>query len=113
MTSFMTTARYADAWHEYRRRRQALYVTLAGGLVVMLANISIINLTGTLPPWIVAIWLLFGIPHIVVGFRFTLWRCPRCSKPFHSKGLHQRILATKCLNCGLPQWAEGPEVEQR
>jgi endogenous inhibitor of DNA gyrase (YacG/DUF329 family) len=52
--------------------------------------------------------------YFAVGFWCLNFSCPRCGKPFNSGYWHNlrfhSFFATKCVNCGLPKWAD-PQAE--
>lgn len=84
------------------RSHTRLRLWLLGYLVCVCPVILVVAMAG--PPG----WLMGGF----VGAALILWvalvmahqfyRCPRCHRFFHVRGVYGNAFASKCLNCGLP-----------
>jgi hypothetical protein len=87
-------------WTEYRGIRRCAYLPLMVFLLGILGAIAA-------PVLQVEAAVLGALPVLVVyGSGLTRWPCPRCGKPFHSTRWGYNAFARRCLNCGLPRWAD-------
>ena len=95
-------ANYPGAWGDYRRRRKLMFVSFALFLPVVfligmplsaLLKRDVVGVVGVM--MVVYCW--------VAMFRFVKWRCPRCGKRFHLRGLVGKSFSTECIHCGLPE----------
>jgi hypothetical protein len=94
--------RIRDGWEDYIRRRSwcifAFLSWIPLGLVVGL-RVTYLGLPDRLSPVFLFPWMLL---FIVVGIRYQLWKCPRCSKGFAYKGWYNKsYFARKCVLCDL------------
>jgi hypothetical protein len=48
-------------------------------------------------------WVIFVVVMLIM---FHEAKCPRCGKRFYAKGAHFWQMATECLHCGLPKYAD-------
>jgi amino acid transporter len=98
---------YPEAWRDYRRRRNlfwAIFLTYVPGVATIAVPLSSAFNTDVPVFVIAALWMMaFGISGVYV----QLWRCPRCTRHFFCKWWYRNPLASKCVHCGLPKWAEG------
>jgi hypothetical protein len=105
---------YQAEWDELRRLRRRIIVIAASCLAALL----IIDVLPSLPRvWnkvfglaIFVTWIVLLITFFYRVHQYHLWSCPRCGRPFHFKqyrlGRISNPFARRCLNCGLPKWAE-------
>src|SRR5215208_3223340 len=105
-----------SVWEEYKRRRRAVWLAFLSFpfWIIPLAAIGDILRRIGFPrnSWVELPFL--GAPLVfvaVVHLRFWFWPCPRCGRPFRSKWCGNGYFARRCLHCGLPKWAPGPDCE--
>jgi hypothetical protein len=94
--------RYASAWRGYRWRLGFLAIAPAALLVFwpFIAEVTGKTIYGA---------LLLG--SFVGGFQMICtWRCPRCKEFYFMDWPLTAPTAVRCLRCGLPKWAAGPEA---
>jgi hypothetical protein len=91
-------------WAEYRRRRTLAWAVplllLTGAFALSLSKLY----SG---PW------PFMVPVIIftaLYFRFQLWPCPRCGKPF-TETKRDLTFSRCCQNCGLKLWTDAGDVD--
>lgn len=113
MNPFSFEATYASAWREFRRRRLAVWISSAGAVALIVSAVVYVKLTGRRADGIAMVMLPWWLAHGVVGFRYSLWKCPRCSRSFHMKFPRGNARAKECMHCGLPKWADGPGPTRR
>ena len=101
---------YQKEWHRYKELRKQFLIVWLGSVPVYLIATDLLKNSALL--YFAAItWIgLF----FVAGFRFRLWSCPRCGKPFagyliQPGGLFRR----RCVNCGLDRFSVGPTSQPR
>ena len=107
---------YFNQWMTYRRvwRRSIVLVPLFFFGPAILTTLILEPLWPNPPGWVVVVLLAPGIiTTIVVSQGPVRWRCPRCGKPFHSTSWSHNGFALRCLNCKLPKWAPGPDVDEQ
>lgn len=100
---------YEEQWQEYRKRRNLLlfsflaYVPVIGSIGFLMVKF----LHTEVPVYILAFsWMAF---YAISGFRFQLFRCPRCGKRFFLKWWNRNPFVRKCVHCGLPKFeGSGP-----
>lgn len=104
-------APYAAAWRQYKRRRATFWLAYLGGFAALfLATSLYVNLTGRPANWLSPFGLLLLLLYAVTAIRLTRWKCPRCEQPFHLLGIYRNCFSRRCLHCGLPKWAPGPDA---
>ena len=59
--------------------------------------------------WMRPIGIIWFLGTAVLMVRRNLLRCPRCENRFFIRGFGRNHFARRCLHCGLPKWAPGPE----
>ena len=106
---------YTIQWQEYRRRlRWAIGVTL--GMGPLAALWLLVEAHTWLQPLAIALGFVWLTSAAVTGFRFGLWPCPRCGRPFAMASLRdwflsmegdrlRALITAHCLHCRLPKWA--------
>jgi len=62
-------------------------------------------------------WWLLAIPifvwFMIASFGIVWWHCPRCDRPFFTRGIwYGNLFAGACYHCGLQKWAD-PSSEAR
>ena len=84
------------------RRHARLRVWLLGIWVCAVPVLSVIGMSGP-PAWLM-VGLMVGVfgSWVVLGLAHQLYRCPRCHRFFHVRGLYGNAFTSKCLNCSLP-----------
>ncbi len=93
---------YLAVWAEFARKRRSVWIVFfawpfVGALGVWLLSVVTGGATREVAPFVL-------IPTIVLtaiimeGTRFI---CPRCEKPFYSKGQYGNPFSRRCLNCGI------------
>jgi hypothetical protein len=101
---------YADAWRRQRVWERLLWVVPLGGAAALVVVIQIsVSITRRPADWLRPFGFLWFIGSAVVVIRRSLFRCPRCRKPFYRRRFWKNDFARRCMNCGLPKWAPGPE----
>jgi hypothetical protein len=93
------SSRFSNAWNDYRRRRRWLIVWICSPLPVLLWYALF---DGKEIPGIMAFW---GFVFLIIGFRLSTFRCPRCGNFFFLKFLLSNQFARRCVHCGLPKWS--------
>jgi len=90
------SSRYARAWRQYARRRNAVI----GAAISVFAFMAV-------PP---AVAKILAFPWLAICLwttvRVNLFRCPRCGNTFFFKFPVCKAFARRCLHCGLRKWAE-------
>ena len=99
---------YQSAWRRYRWLR---FWTNLGVVVSLLfvvcvprgdiAKIASLDPTSWALYFPALVWLALTL---VLMWRTTYWRCPRCSKPFFRRPFWRDGWVRKCVHCGLPKW---------
>src|SRR5262249_40384723 len=105
-------AHNSDPWKDYkRRRRNAWLVFLLAPFVVILSGILVSLLSQVVPLGgfkHLLFWAGIVVPYIVLALGlsvwFILWPCPRCGRPFQTRGTLMFSACQTCLHCGLPKW---------
>jgi hypothetical protein len=100
---------YAPQWRRYRMiywRSFALSIVFFwGGLGGTVAAFG--AWFRKAPPWLLFAaalpWLLAAIAASQAPVK---WPCPRCGRPFFAGSWYHNGLASACVHCGLPKWAE-------
>ena len=96
------------SWEQLRRRQYWFWGTFltylpAGALTAVMAR----RFTDSEVPLCVTagIWM---VAFLTTGLRLNRARCPRCQRPFFSRGFfgHSNVFARRCLNCGLGKYAK-------
>jgi MFS family permease len=102
---------YADSWRLYRRLRRTQWI----GVLIPLVGVPLFF---TLDRWIPLAAELLAPISLTAGFitlvvariRLGRFRCPRCTEDFFRRRTrwleYSNPFARRCLNCGLPKWAE-------
>lgn len=102
---------YAESWRLYRRLRRTQWI----GVLIPLVGVPLFF---TLDRWLPLAAELLAPISLTVGFitlvvariRLGNFRCPRCTKDFFRRRTrwleYSNPFARRCLNCGLPKWAE-------
>ena len=89
------------ARREYYRNNIILWGLFAGFIpgVQILGFLFVLIFDLNAIPW----WIAFGwfIAFAVAVIRHSMWKCPRCHKPFYHKWWYRNAFTTKCLHCGL------------
>ena len=101
-----TDATYEAAWRHFSRLQGALILCVAFFPLCFIAvNVVVSGLA--VPPAFakVAIWGSWFVAFAVASFRYTYFRCPRCSERYFMKFPCRNQFARRCLHCGLPKWA--------
>ena len=97
---------YAEKWHEYRKRRNIVFVIFVAYLPSMfLFSLLFRNLFRFEASTAIAAITLILLFAVAVA-RANTWPCPRCGKWFHAKRFGSNPLTDRCLHCGLPKWAD-------
>ena len=103
---------YSDAWLRFRKVDR-----LSWGLFIgYLPALAIIGWTldwlfsSEWPFAVVAITWFIALG--VVDRKASSFKCPRCGKYFFSRRFYFNGFTKKCLNCGLPKWAESDPSTQ-
>jgi len=104
---------YQQRWLRYRQFR-TVYVALFVGFVPVMFPVGVVIekvFRTAVPAFILAgIWM---VAMVVVGFLLSSWRCPRCNKWFAATWWSNHgFFARKCVHCGLPKYASGPDVRR-
>jgi hypothetical protein len=110
--------RYRAAWRSYTIRAVALFGNMFLGVGVLIAVSSLAEVllsksaAGTIFGVLPLCWVAL---HLILGWWYTSFRCPRCGHKFHLStwlGLpYGSPFATKCLYCRLPKYAPMPPDE--
>src|SRR5262249_54196259 len=94
-------------WRSCQFRERLLFLIWLGYIPgVSAIGIPLAKRYGSETPFIIvaALWMAAGA---VAGISLSLFKCPRCRKPFFlGKWLSSNPMARKCMRCGLPKWAE-------
>ena len=54
------------------------------------------------PSWVLtSVAVLWFVAFVVVAMIHAFYRCPRCHRFFHVRGMFGNWFASKCMNCGL------------
>lgn len=94
---------YPEAWADYRRRRSMMFAALVLAIpVVALIGIPLTSLLKNDAPATIVSLTVFAF-WATCAFRLARWRCPRCGKVYHRRGMIGRAFSPRCLNCGLPK----------
>ncbi|MGI8788312.1 MAG: hypothetical protein ACR2HG_11185 [Pyrinomonadaceae bacterium] len=109
---------YKEKWDDYKKRSRIYWfavmvfvVALAIGLPLAVTKFS---------PTLFYVYLsalgAAGFAISVFGFYQTHWKCPRCGQPFFRRPdwlgkIFYNLFARRCMNCGLPKWAENDDVK--
>ena len=87
-----------SAWDDYRNRRRWFFGVWIGGFLLLGALIKLFgNVIFVLAP----VWML---AFVVVAWRLSAFRCPRCGRLFFSTWIQGDLFAQRCLHCGLSKW---------
>jgi hypothetical protein len=100
-----TPGPYAATWRVYRIVGWITFVLVVGLAIGIFPLAALVRhrLGISLP-----VNGLFMFTFVVVGAAVvweSQWRCPRCGKRFRVRN-RRGIRTSKCVHCGLPQWAE-------
>jgi hypothetical protein len=108
------SAPYAPAWREHDRRLLLFLLTWIGAALTGSGVFAVAERLGR-DKAVAERWLLWSVP-IVLGMcmvtstLFYAWHCPRCHERFFRTRWRQAFfLARKCMHCGLPKYARGPD----
>jgi predicted RNA-binding Zn-ribbon protein involved in translation (DUF1610 family) len=100
---------YSYEWAELRKIQRRLLKALWGGIAV----VFLVPLANRLPSMgfaVFGVWVIIVCILFVGTVEYSLWSCPRCGKPFHSRihrfGRWSNPFARRCINCGLPKWEQ-------
>lgn len=101
---------YEQRWRHYRLLSNVRIVLIAGIFAVPFC--AVFFPLPDVPPngarLIVGVWV--GTL-VLIEFRLTTWRCPRCGKWFFTKmgstGLFKSWRVKSCVHCGLPKYSNG------
>jgi hypothetical protein len=112
-----TSTPYAAAWRESRRRLWRFLLGGIGGFFLIPVVMALLaTLLGTPLPDSVRERLFVGLGLIwfvgcpVLAFRYMRFPCPRCGRTFYMRPFYGNAFARRCLHCGLPKGAPGPEA---
>lgn len=108
----------SPVWQEYRRRRRLVGILILAWPPVFYAVSRGLQQVGQREGGsaLGALFAMFAIwvaAIIVAGMRWQWFRCPRCGRPFHRRGLFGNVFSRRCLNCGLRKWEDPAEVSGR
>jgi hypothetical protein len=99
---------YRPAWQDYRRREWWFFGESFGGFCAIVAVCELARRLG-LPsvaelaiPVLAPLWM---IGFVVLGWRVSLFPCPRCHRPFFFRFFCWCLFVRSCRHCGLPLWA--------
>jgi hypothetical protein len=108
---------YSDAWREYRMLARSKWRAvllfflgaLPSGLLLQLVARGVFGRDWSKAHRDVLIFLA-GAPWLAyAGYwlnRVSLWRCPRCERPFFVGRWYADHFSRHCVNCGLQKWSE-------
>jgi len=106
MDSFGHTQQERDYSTKLTRIRKRLYMAIAlipGSGIASYAVSRLCSVLGINTSFPESCVLLGGFGMLLwCLFRYGSSVCPRCSKPFFTKGSYINAFSRKCLNCGLP-----------
>jgi hypothetical protein len=91
-----------DAVDRSLHRHSRLRLWLLG---IWICAVPVLYIIGMLRPpgWLMAGLLVsVFISWLALVLAHQLYRCPRCRRFFHVRGLYGNAFTSKCLNCGLP-----------
>jgi Zn ribbon nucleic-acid-binding protein len=97
-------------WTHYKKVRNLYLIIVISFLPLAFVALELAR------PHIVVVFTLFAVPYflamLIAGYRFTLWRCPRCGNTFTDWWrLNKGIFARRCVHCGLAKYASSnPEA---
>jgi hypothetical protein len=100
---------YSEQWRDLRRRR--LIVALLAICTMVFILVNLIELPRI---WVDgAFYIVFGgwmVGVFLASRRPMTFLCPRCRYPFFRTSWYHNPLATKCVHCGLPKWANSQDA---
>ncbi len=94
---------FADAWHDYHKRRIAYFVSFFfGGIGVFVAH-KLMHIDSPL------VFILF-VPNVVYYFRLRSFHCPNCGETFLVNSVLSKppLFPTNCVHCRLPTYVVEP-----
>ena len=94
-----------DPWKRHRILKRVSLLALFFFLfpTIALAWIGQIDMRSSGMHLLVLGWVIFAI---IMAAMFHEVRCPRCGKRFYANGTDFWQMATECLHCGLPKYAD-------
>lgn len=110
----MSESDYAASWQDLKRRRRLLWVLFLGYLPGVAALCFLVGWVATSmggsqqgEVMCAVVALLWILAFAVAAIRLTFFRCPRCTRIFHSTWWRHNPFAHNCLHCGLAQGTTG------
>jgi ribosomal protein S27AE len=107
-------ADYKDAWAIFRRRNRTAILWLLLGLpsfgALSVASAVAFGTKTTGPMILFVLMAFWSAIFLVLGFRVTRLKCPRCGGVFFS---HAEIVHTNtryCAKCGLKLYSDGTDA---
>jgi predicted RNA-binding Zn-ribbon protein involved in translation (DUF1610 family) len=102
---------YVAAWRRQRVRERLGWIVPLGGAALLIIAIQIsISLTHS-AKWLNPVGIIWFIASVVVSMHWCAFDCPRCGNAFYYRPFRRNGFARRCMNCGLPKWAPGPNDE--
>lgn len=99
---------YEAKWQEYRHLRRVNVIVFGGFLVLALIVAAVSNYYFQTFTPVLVLTVLWIPAYVVLGYRFTYWRCPRCNRAFSgSFGYHKGMFCQACIHCGLRKYSNG------
>src|SRR5579864_4243108 len=102
---------YSEAWRDLRRRRLIFWALLLGflpgiGVLSVAIGLPLSRFTGINENYFfVGIFVSWFLALAIASFRWQIFPCPRCHKPFAAEQWYRNIFRSECNHCGLPKWA--------
>src|SRR4029077_6938998 len=98
---------YQKEWHRYKQLKKQFLVVWLCSLPAYLILMPEILKNSTL---LYATAITWAGLFFLTGFRFRLWRCPRCGNPYagyliQTGGLE--LFRRRCVHCGLERYSNG------
>lgn len=102
-----TMSQRRAAWDDYRKRRMALVVLLAGFLPAGLCASFLSKALISSDKLMIPVALCWMAAYTIAGYLLAQFPCPRCGLPFFYSGRRRYAPWTReCLHCSWPKWQE-------
>jgi hypothetical protein len=101
---------YPDAWRDLRKRRLIFWALLLSflpgcGALFIAIGLPLSMFTGINDNYFFfAIFVSWFLALAIAGFRYQVFPCPRCHRPFAAEQWYRNIFRSECNHCGLPRW---------